>query len=92
LGWHVTRERAATVSLRAGTARSRLGSATPVSGLALAGSWTATGWPVTMEGAARSGRAAVEHLVATEVLSGGGTRAMVCLPTGTTPVTTEIAT
>jgi squalene-associated FAD-dependent desaturase len=61
-GWHVTRERAATASLRAGTARLRLGPSTPVCGLAIAGSWTATGWPVTMEGAARSGRAAVEHL------------------------------
>jgi len=28
--------------------------------LFLAGDWTATGWPATMEGAARSGRAAAE--------------------------------
>jgi hypothetical protein len=62
VGWHVTRERAATTSLRPGTAALRLGPATPVSGLAVAGAWTATGWPVTMESAARSGRAAVEHL------------------------------
>jgi hydroxysqualene dehydroxylase len=62
LGWRVTRERAATAALRPGTAGLRLGPATPVAGLALAGAWTATGWPVTMEGAARSGRAAVEHL------------------------------
>jgi len=64
LGWHVTRERAATASLRAGTAALRLGPATPVTGLVIAGAWTATGWPVTMEGAARSGRAAVAHLAA----------------------------
>jgi squalene-associated FAD-dependent desaturase len=62
VGWHVTRERAATASLRAGTGALRLGPATPVAGLALAGAWTATGWPVTMESAARSGRAAIEHL------------------------------
>jgi hypothetical protein len=58
--------------------------ATPVAGLALAGAWTATGWPVTMESAARSGRAAIEHLAL------GGTRAILRLPTGTEPVTTEI--
>ena len=92
IGWHVTRERAATASLRPGTAALRLGPATPVTGLALAGSWTATGWPVTMEGAARSGRAAVEHLVATQRWSHARTRGIVCLPTGTRPVTTEIAT
>ncbi|HEX6492630.1 MAG TPA: hydroxysqualene dehydroxylase HpnE, partial [Candidatus Dormibacteraeota bacterium] len=92
VGWHVTRERAATVSLRAGTAALRLGPATPVTGLALAGSWTATGWPVTMESAARSGRAAVEHLVTTPSESGGRTHGMVCVPTGTPPVTSEITT
>jgi uncharacterized protein with NAD-binding domain and iron-sulfur cluster len=87
LGWHVTRERAATASLRAGTAALRLGPATPVAGLALAGAWTATGWPVTMEGAARSGRAAVEHL---DDASLGESRAILRLPTGTESVTTEI--
>jgi hydroxysqualene dehydroxylase len=66
LGWRVTRERTATAALRPGTAALRLGPATPVAGLALAGAWTATGWPVTMESAARSGRAAVEHLAAAE--------------------------
>jgi squalene-associated FAD-dependent desaturase len=91
-GWHVTRERAATASLRAGTAALRLGPRTPVSGLALAGSWTATGWPVTMESAARSGRAAVEHLVATRMPSRGASHAIVGVPTGTPPVITEIAT
>ncbi len=32
-------------------------------GLALAGAWTATGWPATMEGAVRSGQAAAEVLM-----------------------------
>ncbi|MFI4874956.1 MAG: hydroxysqualene dehydroxylase HpnE [Blastopirellula sp. JB062] len=36
---------------------------TPVSGLYLAGDWTKTGWPATMEGAVRSGRLAAEALL-----------------------------
>jgi hypothetical protein len=79
VGWHVTRERAATASLRPGTAALRLGPATAVSGLAVAGAWTATGWPVTMESAARSGRAAVEHLERSRT---GGSRATLHVPTG----------
>ncbi len=35
---------------------------TPLPRLALAGDWTSTGWPATMEGAIRSGRLAVESL------------------------------
>lgn len=35
---------------------------TPLSNLALAGDWTQTDWPATMEGAVRSGRAAVTCL------------------------------
>ncbi len=62
LGWRVTRERDATAALRPGTARLRPGPATPLPGLAVAGASTATGWPITMESAARSGRAAVDHL------------------------------
>jgi len=58
----VTREREATAALRPGTAALRPGPATPVAGLAIASAWTDTGWPITMESAARSGRAAVEHL------------------------------
>jgi squalene-associated FAD-dependent desaturase len=36
---------------------------TPIENLALAGDWTATGWPATMEGAIRSGFQAVKALV-----------------------------
>jgi uncharacterized protein with NAD-binding domain and iron-sulfur cluster len=36
---------------------------TPLENLSLAGDWTATGWPATMEGAVRSGRQAVESLL-----------------------------
>jgi len=40
---------------------------TPLANFALAGDWTATGWPGTMESAVRSGYAAVEHLAAAHV-------------------------
>jgi uncharacterized protein with NAD-binding domain and iron-sulfur cluster len=35
---------------------------TPIVNLALAGDWTATGWPATMEGAVRSGYLAAESI------------------------------
>jgi squalene-associated FAD-dependent desaturase len=56
----VTKEHAATFRATPGTAALRPGPRTPLPGLALAGAWTATGWPATLEGAARSGRAAAE--------------------------------
>jgi uncharacterized protein with NAD-binding domain and iron-sulfur cluster len=55
----VTRERRATFRQVPGTAKLRPKSATALPGLALAGSWTDTGWPDTMEGAVRSGLNAV---------------------------------
>jgi squalene-associated FAD-dependent desaturase len=55
----VTRERRATFRQVPGTARLRPPAATALPGLVLAGSWTATGWPDTMEGAVRSGLSAV---------------------------------
>ncbi len=62
----VTRERRATFRQVPGTARLRPQAATALPGLALAGAWTDTGWPDTMEGAVRSGLNAVialhEHL------------------------------
>jgi squalene-associated FAD-dependent desaturase len=54
----VTKERRATFAARPGTATLRPGAATSRPGLAVAGAWTRTGWPATMEGAVRSGRAA----------------------------------
>jgi squalene-associated FAD-dependent desaturase len=53
-----TCERAATFAQRPGTARLRPGARTAHPGIFLAGAWTATGWPATMEGAVRSGLAA----------------------------------
>jgi squalene-associated FAD-dependent desaturase len=40
----------------------RPGPATAFANLAIAGAWTDTGWPATMESAVRSGRAAAAHL------------------------------
>ncbi|MFI6488918.1 hydroxysqualene dehydroxylase HpnE [Streptomyces sp. NPDC050564] len=51
----VTRERTATFAPTPGVGRLRPGARTEAPGLYLAGSWTATGWPATMESAVRSG-------------------------------------
>jgi squalene-associated FAD-dependent desaturase len=56
----VTRERFATPRLAPGTWLRRPGPETGIDGLALAGAWTDTGWPATMEGAVRSGHAAAK--------------------------------
>jgi len=58
----VTRERSATMRQGRGVGRLRPGAATAVPGLVLAGAWTDTGWPDTMEGAVRSGLNAVREL------------------------------
>ena len=55
----VTREKRATFRQVPGTAKLRPKAATALPGLVLAGSWTDTGWPDTMEGAVRSGLNAV---------------------------------
>lgn len=46
---------AAAFSVVPGLDRFRPAQQTPIANLALAGDWTATGWPATMEGAVRSG-------------------------------------
>ncbi|MFF3686677.1 hydroxysqualene dehydroxylase HpnE [Streptomyces sp. NPDC002187] len=51
----VTRERTATFAPSPGVGRLRPGARTRLPGLYLAGAWTATGWPATMESAVRSG-------------------------------------
>jgi squalene-associated FAD-dependent desaturase len=53
-----TREHAATFRAVPGVAALRPGPGTSVPGLVLAGTWTATGWPATLEGAVLSGHAA----------------------------------
>jgi len=47
-----------------------------VPGLVLAGAWTATGWPATMEGAVRSGNSAARHAL----LSDGHSRHLPAQP------------
>jgi squalene-associated FAD-dependent desaturase len=54
----VTRERAATIRSAPGQAALRAPARTARPGLVLAGAWTDTGWPDTMEGAVRSGQTA----------------------------------
>src|SRR5207302_9163193 len=70
----VTRERRATMRQVPGIGRLRPGAATATPGLVLAGAWTDTGWPDTMEGAVRSGLNAVGVLRAQTVLGHGAGR------------------
>lgn len=57
----VTREHSATFRAGPGTRAWRPSPRTDLPGLVLAGSWTDTGWPATMEGAVRSGHAAARE-------------------------------
>jgi zeta-carotene desaturase len=59
----VIKETAATFSPEPGVDRWRPPQRTAMSGLFLAGDWTQTGWPATMEGAVRSGYLAAEALL-----------------------------
>jgi squalene-associated FAD-dependent desaturase len=65
----VTKERRATFRAAPGSGRLRPAPATRRAGLALAGAWTATGWPATMEGAVRSGVAAARALSSSPLAS-----------------------
>ncbi|MDQ1727348.1 MAG: hydroxysqualene dehydroxylase [Frankiaceae bacterium] len=60
LDFFVTREPAATFRQAAGTAQLRADPSAGTGGVYVAGAWTATGWPATMEGAVRSGTMAAE--------------------------------
>ncbi|MEU9972055.1 hydroxysqualene dehydroxylase HpnE [Streptomyces sp. NPDC051014] len=61
----VTRERTATFAPTPGVGRLRPGTRTKAPGLYLAGAWTATGWPATMESAVRSGVNAADAVLRT---------------------------
>jgi squalene-associated FAD-dependent desaturase len=80
----VTREHAATFRAAPGVQALRPPARTAIDGLHLAGTWTATGWPATLEGAVMSGRSA-----AAEALSwlglGAAAAAHAHGPGGTTP-------
>ena len=66
----VTREHSATFRAAPGARSLRPGPRTELPGLALAGSWTDTGWPATMEGAVRSGHAAAREALSALATSG----------------------
>ena len=70
----VTRERRATFRQAPGSGALRPKAATRRPGLVLAGAWTDTGWPDTMEGAVRSGLAAAVELRNTVLTSTIGVR------------------
>ena len=59
----VTRERAATFRAVPGTGALRPPATTAHPRVCVAGAWTDTGWPATMEGAVRSGSAAARSLL-----------------------------
>jgi hypothetical protein len=59
----ITRERRAQVRQVPGSQRLRAGQPAGLPGLGLAGAWTDTGWPDTMEGAVRSGHSAARKVL-----------------------------
>ncbi|MBL7497255.1 hydroxysqualene dehydroxylase HpnE [Frankia nepalensis] len=67
----VTRERTATFRQAPGSLALRPAPATGLPGFALAGAWTDTGWPATMEGAVRSGLAAARETLASVGVNAG---------------------
>ena len=68
LASRVVKEAEATFRPRPGMNAHRVRPRTPIHNLALAGAWTTTGWPATMESAVRSGRAAAQVIL--EALDG----------------------
>jgi squalene-associated FAD-dependent desaturase len=64
LDFTATREPRATFRAAPGTAKLRPGARTSEPGLYLAGAWTDTGWPATMESAVRSGLGAAAAALA----------------------------
>jgi zeta-carotene desaturase len=70
---HVVKEVRATFSARPGLEGLRPPSRTRISNLYLAGDWTRSGWPATMEGAVRSGYLAAEAITGERfLLTGSG--------------------
>ena len=60
---HVVKEVRATFSAMPGLENKRPVSTTPIPNLFIAGDWTRSGWPSTMEGAVRSGYLAAEGIM-----------------------------
>jgi hydroxysqualene dehydroxylase len=63
--FQVTREHAATFRAVPGVRALRPAAQTTLEGLAIAGAWTDTGWPATLEGAVLSGHAAADVVLGT---------------------------
>lgn len=61
---HIVKEIRATFSAKPGLEAHRPGNRTVIPNLFLAGDWTKSGWPATMEGAVRSGYLAAEAVTA----------------------------
>jgi squalene-associated FAD-dependent desaturase len=80
LRWRIVTQPEAVFSYRPGLDAQRPLQETPVSNFLLAGDWTRTGWPATMEGAVRSGYLAVERLL--RVLGRGESLLVSDLPRG----------
>ena len=70
LRWQLITEQQAVFSVRPGLDAIRPAQQTAIPNLLLAGDWTRTGWPATMEGAVRSGYLAAEALLAAARPSG----------------------
>ncbi|HMD57043.1 MAG TPA: hydroxysqualene dehydroxylase HpnE [Solirubrobacteraceae bacterium] len=68
----VTREHAATFRAGPGVEALRPAARTPIPGLLLAGTWTATGWPATLESAVLSGHEAAAQALVKIGLGGSG--------------------
>jgi squalene-associated FAD-dependent desaturase len=66
---YVLKERKATFSPKPGVESLRPDQRSPVSNLFVCGEWTRTGWPSTMEGAARSGYLAAQYVLESEGIS-----------------------
>jgi squalene-associated FAD-dependent desaturase len=66
----VVKQRDATFAAKPGVAALRPKQRTPVAGLYLAGDWTDTGWPSTMESAVRSGALAAREVLAGAAMGG----------------------
>ena len=64
----ITREHAATFRAAPGVGALRPGPRSSMAGLVLAGAWTDTGWPGTLESAVRSGHAAAREALRTLAL------------------------
>jgi squalene-associated FAD-dependent desaturase len=82
LHWRLVTEQRAVFSATPGVDALRPAQQSPVPNMQLAGDWTATGWPATMEGAVRSG-----YLAASNVLRRRGIPAeLVAEPLPTAPL------